>query len=89
MLPVLRLRTRPGYVRVHTDMLLELLKGVVRPLRHALEAVGVEVRVRDMAVGEESGGGDGVVWREPVERVRQHVVWGVDRRVGVSRQLGG
>ena len=89
VLPVLRLGPRPGHVRVHTDVLLELLEGVVGALRHALEAAGVEMRVGGMAVGEESGGGDGMVWREPVERVGQHVVWRVDRRLGVLRQLDG
>lgn len=79
VLPVLWLRPRPGHVRVHADMLLELLKGVVRALRHALEAIGVEMRVGHMAIREEGGGRNGVVWGEPVERVRQHVVWGVNR----------
>ena len=86
---MLRLGPWPGHVRVHTDVLLELLEGVVGALRHAVEAAGVEMRVGDMAVGEESGGGDGVVWRKPVKRVRQHVAWGVDRRLGVLRQLDG
>lgn len=70
-------------------MLLELLKCVVGALSHALEAVGMHVGVGDMAVREEGGGRHGMVWREPVERIRQHVVRSVDRGVGVSRQLGG
>lgn len=89
VLPMLRLRSGPAHVRVHSDMLLELLKGVMGALRHALEAVGVEMRVGDMAVGEKGGGRNSMVWREPVKRIRQHVVWGVNRRVGVSRQLDG
>lgn len=74
VLPVLLLRPRPAHVRVHADMLLELLKGVVGGLRHTLEPVGVEVRVGDMAVREEGGRRNSMVWRKPVKRIRQHVV---------------
>ena len=88
VLPMLWLRPRPAHVRVHSDMLLKLLEGVVGALRHALEAV-VEMRAGNMAVGEESGGRNSMVWREPMKRIRQHVVWGVNRGIGVSRQLDG
>ena len=49
---MLRLGTRPSHVGVHADMLLELLESVVGALRHALETVGVEMRVGNMAVRE-------------------------------------
>lgn len=87
MLPVLRLAW-PAHVRVHADMLLELLKCVVGALAHALEAVGMHVRVGDMAVREEGAGRHGLVRRKSMERIRQHVVRSVDRGVGVSRWLG-
>lgn len=72
---------------VHADML-ELLECVVGALGHALEAVGMHVGVGDMAVREEGAGRHGLVWRKSVERIRQHVVRGVDLGVGVSRWLG-
>lgn len=73
VLAVLGLRARPGEVRVvNSYVLLEVLKGVVRSLGQAVEAA-VKVARRDMAVGEQRGGGDGVVRREPVKRVGQHL----------------
>lgn len=52
MLPVLRLAW-PAHVRVHTNMLLELLECVVGALAHPFEGIGVHVVVRNMAVREE------------------------------------
>ena len=73
MLPVLWLRSGPGEVGVvHANMLLELLEGVVRTRRQAVESRGVEVAGRDMAVGQQRGLRD-VVGGEPVKRIRQHV----------------
>lgn len=87
MLPVLLLRAWPGHVRVHADMLLELLKGVVRTLGNTLKA-RVEVRVGDMTVREEGGGRYGVIRRKAMERIRQHVVRrGENRYIRLGRQL--
>ena len=75
--------TRAGEVRVavwvvrvvrvvDTDVLLQLLQGVVRALGEGVHAGGVHVCGRDMAVGEQRGGGDGVVGRKAVEWIGQH-----------------
>lgn len=61
MLPVLRLAW-PAHVRVHANMLLELLECVVGALGHALKAIGMHVGVGDMAVREEGARRHGMVW---------------------------
>ena len=74
MLPVLLLRPGARKMRVvDAYVLLELLQGVVGALGEGVEASRVEVGRLDMAVGEESRGGDRMVGREPVERVGQHL----------------
>jgi hypothetical protein len=66
VLPVLRLRTRPGQVRVlHANMLLELLEGVVRSLGKRVQPV-VHMSLWYVAIGHQGGRGNGVVWRETV-----------------------
>lgn len=57
---------------VDTDVLLQLLQGVVRALGEGVHAGCMHVSGRDMAVGEQRRGGDGVVGRKAVERVGQH-----------------
>jgi len=73
VLAVLLLRPAPlEMLVVNSYMLLELLEGVVRPLRKTIEAV-MHVAVGNMAVGQQCGGGNLVVGREPVERIGQHL----------------
>lgn len=56
MLSMFWLRAASGEVRVwYADMLLELLKGVVRPLAEYIESIGLHVWLRDMSVGHEGG----------------------------------
>jgi hypothetical protein len=57
---------------VDSYMLLELLEGIVGPLGHAIHAM-VHVPVGNVAVGEQRGGGDGVVGRKPVKRIGKHL----------------
>jgi hypothetical protein len=57
---------------VNSYMLLELLKGVVRPLGECVET-SVEVTVRHMPVGHERGLRHGVVGGEPVKRIGHHL----------------
>ena len=74
MLAVLHLLVSwPSQVRVvNTDMLLELLQSVVGALGKSVEAGCVDVARGNVPVGEQRCRGDGVVWREAVERVGQH-----------------
>lgn len=74
MLPVFGLWARPSQmVVVHSYVLLELLQRVVGSLGETVEAGRVKVASWNMSIGEEGGGGDGVVRGEPVKRVGQHV----------------
>jgi hypothetical protein len=57
---------------VDSYVLLELLEGVVRPLRKTVEAV-VHVPVGNMAIRQQGGGGDGVVRGEAVEWIGKHL----------------
>lgn len=59
-------------------MLLELLEGIVRSLGQSVQAGRMEVSPGNMAVtvGEKCVRRDGVIGREPMKRVGQHVeVW--------------
>jgi len=59
MLPVLRLGSGPGEVRVmDADVLLELLEGVVRARGERVEPGRVKMAARNMAVGQQRVRGD-------------------------------
>jgi len=58
---MLWLRAWSRHVRVYANMLLELLKSIVRTLRDPFETSRMEVRVGNMTVREEGGGRYGVV----------------------------
>ncbi len=73
VLAVLRLWARARKVRVvHTDMLLQLLEGVVRALGEGIQTGGMHVAGLHVAIGQECGRRQGVVGGEAVERIGQH-----------------